>query len=208
MPWRASSVMDERLRFVARLLDGGGDDGRVPGVRYFPQDRLQGFRSLQGARACGAERSLPSANPLCQPVAGSDRAPDRPPQGREAALELARSANCWSDSLMAASAFRPGAPFTPFSIATAWSSVAACDLQIPHQSLWPLRKIESQLRRETCREKNCETLWASRSRRCPPHSNYHRCEFTIGFKDEKLMGPGSSLCLDQGPTRPRSPPFS
>lgn len=24
MPWRASSVMEERLRFVARLLDGEG----------------------------------------------------------------------------------------------------------------------------------------------------------------------------------------
>lgn len=26
MPWRACSVMEERLRFVARLLDGEGDE--------------------------------------------------------------------------------------------------------------------------------------------------------------------------------------
>jgi hypothetical protein len=34
-----------------------GDDGCVPGVRHLAQDRLQDFRSLQGARPRGAERS-------------------------------------------------------------------------------------------------------------------------------------------------------
>jgi hypothetical protein len=41
MPWKASSVMDERLRFVARLLDGEAMTDCVPGVRDIPQDRLQ-----------------------------------------------------------------------------------------------------------------------------------------------------------------------
>jgi hypothetical protein len=36
MPWMESSVTEERLRFVARLLDGG-DDGRVPGFRGIAQ---------------------------------------------------------------------------------------------------------------------------------------------------------------------------
>ena len=36
MPWTASSVMEERLRFVARLLDGGSHDGRLPGFRGIP----------------------------------------------------------------------------------------------------------------------------------------------------------------------------
>ena len=33
MPWKESSVMEERLRFVARLLDGELMTGCVPGVR-------------------------------------------------------------------------------------------------------------------------------------------------------------------------------
>jgi hypothetical protein len=42
MPWKECSVMDERLRFVARLLDRRIDVPTVlPGVRDFPQDRLQ-----------------------------------------------------------------------------------------------------------------------------------------------------------------------
>ena len=32
MPWKASSVMEERLRFVARLLDGMTDVCRAFGV--------------------------------------------------------------------------------------------------------------------------------------------------------------------------------
>src|ERR1700692_4018603 len=49
----------------------GGDDGRLPGVRRIPQDRLQDFRSLQGARAGGAERPLETAGALCQPAPGA-----------------------------------------------------------------------------------------------------------------------------------------
>ena len=40
MPWKECSVMDERVRFVARLL-GGENGGAVSGVRYLSQDRLQ-----------------------------------------------------------------------------------------------------------------------------------------------------------------------
>src|SRR6266516_931620 len=47
----------------------GSHDGRVPGVRHLPQDRLQGFRPLQRARACGPERPLAPAGPLRQPAA-------------------------------------------------------------------------------------------------------------------------------------------
>jgi hypothetical protein len=38
MPWKASSVMEERLRFVARLLDG---EAMTDVCRDFAQDRLQ-----------------------------------------------------------------------------------------------------------------------------------------------------------------------
>jgi len=48
MPWRESSVMEERLRFVARLLEGEGMSELLPGVRHFAQGRLQDFQPLQG----------------------------------------------------------------------------------------------------------------------------------------------------------------
>jgi hypothetical protein len=66
MPWKASSDMEERLRFVARLPGRGGHDGRMPGIRCIAQDRLQDFRSLQGARPAGLDRSLEAAGALCQ----------------------------------------------------------------------------------------------------------------------------------------------
>ena len=50
MPWKASSVMEERLRFVARLLDG---EAMTDVCREFGISRKTGykdFRSLQGAR--------------------------------------------------------------------------------------------------------------------------------------------------------------
>ena len=70
MPWKASSVMEERLRFVARLLDG---EAMTDVCREFGISRKTGykdFRSLQGARPGGAERPLQAAGPLCQPAAG------------------------------------------------------------------------------------------------------------------------------------------
>ncbi len=48
MPWKECSVMEERRRFVARLLDG---EAMSEVCREFgPQDRLQDFRPGQGAR--------------------------------------------------------------------------------------------------------------------------------------------------------------
>ncbi len=42
MPWKESSVKEEGLRFVARLLDGEAMRA-VSGIRDFPQDRRQVF---------------------------------------------------------------------------------------------------------------------------------------------------------------------
>src|SRR6266568_2141538 len=68
----------------------GSHDGRVPGVRHLPQDRLQGFRPLQRARACGPERPLAPAGPLRQPAALAARDPHRQAQKRQAALGRAQ----------------------------------------------------------------------------------------------------------------------
>jgi len=86
MPWKASSVMEERLAICGPPVGWGGHDRGLPGVRDLPQDRLQDFRALQGARPGGAQRSLQTAGALRQPTAGPDREPDCPSQGRQAAL--------------------------------------------------------------------------------------------------------------------------
>ena len=77
MPWKESSVMEERLCFVGRLLDGETMTERLPGVRYIPQYRLQDFRPLQGARARGLDRSLTAARCATPTSSAADREPDR-----------------------------------------------------------------------------------------------------------------------------------
>jgi len=44
MPWKQSSVMDERLRFLARVLDGEPMTEGCRDFRYLPQDRVQDLR--------------------------------------------------------------------------------------------------------------------------------------------------------------------
>jgi hypothetical protein len=41
MPWKECSVVEERLRFVARLLDGEAMTEVSPRVRHFTQNWLQ-----------------------------------------------------------------------------------------------------------------------------------------------------------------------
>jgi hypothetical protein len=45
MPWKECHVMDERLRFVARLLDGERMT-TLRGIRHLPEDGLQDLRPL------------------------------------------------------------------------------------------------------------------------------------------------------------------
>ena len=61
MPWKECHVVDERLRFIARLLDGETDGGGVRGFRNFPQDRLQDLPAVQGCRRARAHRPQPTA---------------------------------------------------------------------------------------------------------------------------------------------------
>ena len=132
MPWKECSVMEERLRFVARLLEGEAMSDVVPGVRHLAQDRLQDLRPLQGARARGADRPLAPAGALRQPAAGPDREPDRrASSGRSRIGARARSASSWSGGWTAMSASRPRAPSTPFSTATAWSSARGARATAP-----------------------------------------------------------------------------
>ena len=123
MPWRECSVMEERLRFVARLLDGEGMSGGVPGVRDLAQDRLQDLQSLQGGGARGAltdrsRRPVRYANQLPDPI---ERLIVRP-SGTSRIGAPARSGSCWSAGSPATCASRPRARSMRCSIAMAWSS--------------------------------------------------------------------------------------
>jgi transposase len=65
MPWRASSVMEERLRFVARLLDGQAMTvvcrefgvSRKTGYKIFDRYKQQGLEALSDrSRRGGGDR--------------------------------------------------------------------------------------------------------------------------------------------------------
>ena len=50
MPWKASSVMEERLRFVARLLDG---EAMTEVCRDFGISRKTGYKVSTATRSTG-----------------------------------------------------------------------------------------------------------------------------------------------------------
>src|ERR1700724_593718 len=52
MPWKASSVMEERLRFVARLLDG---EAMTEVCREFGISRKTGYKIFDRYKECGLE---------------------------------------------------------------------------------------------------------------------------------------------------------
>src|SRR3981081_1803204 len=52
MPWKASSVMEERLRFVARLLDG---EAMTEVCRYFGISRKTGYKIFDRYKEHGLE---------------------------------------------------------------------------------------------------------------------------------------------------------
>ena len=86
MPWKECSVVDERLRFVARLLDG---EAMTEVCRAFGISRKTGYKIFDrykehGRR--GPERPVAAAGALRQPAPAADRKPDPDPQARQAAL--------------------------------------------------------------------------------------------------------------------------
>jgi transposase-like protein len=73
MPWKASSVMEERLRFVARLLDG---EAMTDVCRDFGVSRKTGYKIFDRYKAHGS-------------VALSDRSCRPAPAGRTCNWRLA-----------------------------------------------------------------------------------------------------------------------
>ena len=58
MPWNECKPMDERLRFVARLLEG---EKMAPLCREFGISRVSGYKIFKRYKACGLDgRTSPS----------------------------------------------------------------------------------------------------------------------------------------------------
>ena len=78
MPWRECSVMDERVRFIGRLLDGEGMSelcrefgiSRKTGYKIFNRYRQEGVEALTDR----SRRPVRYANQLARPGGGHDRA--------------------------------------------------------------------------------------------------------------------------------------
>ena len=76
MPWKECSVMDERLRFVAQLLDG---EAMSEVCRAFGISRKTGYKIFERYKqhGRGPDRPFAPAGSLRQPVAAADRESDR-----------------------------------------------------------------------------------------------------------------------------------
>jgi transposase len=131
MPWKECSVTQERLRFVARLLDGEGmsevcrDFGisRKTGYKIFNQYKDQGLDAL----ADRSRRPVRYANQLSDQVERLIVAlkRDKPHWGARKIRDLlvrklAGDVPC-----------RPRAPCMRCSTATAWSSAPECGATAP-----------------------------------------------------------------------------
>src|SRR5712671_5303751 len=98
MPWKECSVMDERVRFVARLLDGE-KMAALSGVRYLSQDRLQDFRSLQRIRSGSSDRPFAQTLALRPPTAAAGGGRHPLPQTGEALLGSTQNPRTFATSL-------------------------------------------------------------------------------------------------------------
>ena len=135
--------MDERLRFVARLLEG---EKMAALCREFDVSRKTGYKIFQRYKTCGLEgltdrsrRPYRHANQLPLPIetlivrlqAGATRAGAR-----------RRSARSSAPALSAISTPRRSAPCTRCSIATGWSAAAANDATRPRARRCPGRTTQ------------------------------------------------------------------
>jgi transposase InsO family protein/transposase-like protein len=86
MPWKEQSKMDERLRFVARRLEG---ESMTDLCREFGISRKTGYKIFNRYKEEGADRPggpVPSARAVRQPAARPDRAGDH--RGKEGQAQL------------------------------------------------------------------------------------------------------------------------
>ncbi len=122
MPWKESSVMDERLRFVARLLDGEPMSNMC---REFGISRKTGYKIFQRYKDHGLEAFTDRSR---RPVRYANQLPS---QIEAEIVRLkrtnrigahAKSAKNSCARFAARSEFPPSARFMRFSTATDWSN--------------------------------------------------------------------------------------
>src|ERR1700688_3881976 len=117
MPWKASSAMEERLRFVARLLDG---EAMTDICREFGVSRKTGYKIFDRYKEHGLEALTDRSRPA---VRYTNRLPEQiegpvvRPNAEKPHWVRARSGNCWSGGSMAMFGFRPKVPSMRSSIA-------------------------------------------------------------------------------------------
>ena len=71
MPWKECHVMDERLRFVARLLEGEKMAPLCAEFEISRKNRLQDLRPLQGLWSRRLQRSEPTPPAASQSTAAA-----------------------------------------------------------------------------------------------------------------------------------------
>lgn len=119
MPWKECSVMDERIRFVGRLLDG---EGMSDVCRAFGISRKTGYKIWGRYRQEGLEALTDRSR---RPVRYANQLPEQIERLIVESRRIshtgapARSGSCWSGSWPATCAFRPGAQSMPCSTVTA-----------------------------------------------------------------------------------------
>ena len=120
MPWKDRTVMDERIRFVARLLEG---ESMALLCREFNISRKTGYKIFDRYKECGLEgisdrtrrpHRYGNQLPVQVETAILTLKQDKPERGRS-------GRNC-SVALRARSKFLRKVPSTPCSTAMVWSN--------------------------------------------------------------------------------------
>ena len=123
MPWKSSSVMEERLCFVARVLEG---EAMTDVCREFGISRKTGYKIFYRYREHGLEALTDrSRRPVPISFRSSSKASSSTPSATSRIGAPAKSAISWSAGWQATSGFPPKVPSMPCSTGTAWSSVQA-----------------------------------------------------------------------------------
>ena len=114
--------MDERLRFVARLLEG---EKMAPLCAEFGISRKTGYKIFDRYKDCGVagvHRPQSAAVPPGESAAAADRGDDRAAEAGVSGLGRAEDPREAAPAVAPARTCRPSAPSTRCSIATAWCS--------------------------------------------------------------------------------------
>ena len=159
MPWKERKIVEERLRFIARLLDGEKMAGLC---REFGISRKTGYKIYNRYKDCGIEgltdrsrRPYRHANQL-------------PMQIEKLIVHLKKEYPHWGAIKIRArlrtSSAPPSAPSTPSSIGTAWSNARAADGSAPPAPPWRTSPSPTSSGAPTTRASSCSTAVSTATR--------------------------------------------